>query len=210
MAVDKLIDSTQLDSDLEDIADAIRAKGGASSTLAFPAGFIAGIGNIPSGGGTSIPLVTGSFTPAAADAGSAEDVSLSYTGNGYPLFAIIYPKGGYKTGSDIKTSAKYRAIMMWGMSKLDMSAIPDYSANDEKNKTLCMSVYKNDSAGTDPTVFNAQASTEGRSYYNSNASASSTACARFKDKSTLSVFVGDTSFGFLAGVEYTYQILYSA
>lgn len=52
MAVDKLVDSTQLNSDLTSIANAIRAKSGGSSQLAFPAGFVSEIGNIPSGGGS--------------------------------------------------------------------------------------------------------------------------------------------------------------
>lgn len=50
MAVDKLVDSTQLDVNLTSVANAIRAKSGGSSQLAFPAGFISEIGNIPSGG----------------------------------------------------------------------------------------------------------------------------------------------------------------
>lgn len=54
MAVDKLVDSTQLDSDLTSVANAIRAKSGGSSQLAFPAGFVSEIGNIPSGGGGGI------------------------------------------------------------------------------------------------------------------------------------------------------------
>ena len=49
MAVDKLVDSTQLDSDLTSVADAIRAKSGGSGQLAFPAGFVSEIGSIPSG-----------------------------------------------------------------------------------------------------------------------------------------------------------------
>lgn len=51
MAVDKLVDSTQLDADLTSVANAIRAKSGGSGQLAFPAGFVSEIGNIPSGGG---------------------------------------------------------------------------------------------------------------------------------------------------------------
>ncbi len=54
MAVDKLVDSTQLDSDLTSIANAIRAKSGGSSQLAFPAGFVSEIGSIPSGGGQTV------------------------------------------------------------------------------------------------------------------------------------------------------------
>ena len=55
MAVDKLVDSSQLDTDLTSVADAIRTKGGTSASLAFPSGFVTAIGNIPTGGGT-LPL----------------------------------------------------------------------------------------------------------------------------------------------------------
>ena len=52
MASDKLVDSTQLDADLTSVANAIRTKGGTSASLAFPAGFVQAIADIPSGGGT--------------------------------------------------------------------------------------------------------------------------------------------------------------
>lgn len=51
MAVDKLVDSTQLDADLLSVANAIRTKGGTSAQLAFPAGFVSAIDAIPTGGG---------------------------------------------------------------------------------------------------------------------------------------------------------------
>ena len=54
MAVDKLVDSAQLDSDLGDVADAIRAKSGGSSPLAFPLGFISEIEGIETGGGSGV------------------------------------------------------------------------------------------------------------------------------------------------------------
>ena len=50
MAVDKLVDSTQLNTDLTSIANAIRTKGGTSAQLAFPSGFVSAIADIPSGG----------------------------------------------------------------------------------------------------------------------------------------------------------------
>lgn len=43
------VDSTQLDSDLTSVANAIRAKSGGSGQLAFPAGFVSEIGNISGG-----------------------------------------------------------------------------------------------------------------------------------------------------------------
>lgn len=50
MSVDKLVDSTQLDSDLTSVANAIRTKGGTSAQLAFPAGFVQAIVDIETGG----------------------------------------------------------------------------------------------------------------------------------------------------------------
>lgn len=51
MAVDKLVDSTQLDADLTSVANAIRTKGGTSAQMAFPNGFVSAIEDIPRGGG---------------------------------------------------------------------------------------------------------------------------------------------------------------
>lgn len=51
MAIDKVVDSTQLDADLTSVANAIRTKGGTSGSLAFPAGFVSAVQAIPTGGG---------------------------------------------------------------------------------------------------------------------------------------------------------------
>lgn len=49
MAVDKLVDSAQLDADLTSVANAIRTKGGTSAQMAFPAGFVSAVQAIPTG-----------------------------------------------------------------------------------------------------------------------------------------------------------------
>lgn len=51
MAVDKLVDSAQLDANLAAVANAIRTKGGTSASLAFPSGFVSAIDAIQTGGG---------------------------------------------------------------------------------------------------------------------------------------------------------------
>ena len=51
MAIDKAINSAQLDADLTSVADAIRAKGGTSAALTFPAGFVSAVEAIETGGG---------------------------------------------------------------------------------------------------------------------------------------------------------------
>lgn len=47
MAYDKIIDSTQLDTDLTSVANAIRAKGGTSNSLTFPSGFVSAVNALP-------------------------------------------------------------------------------------------------------------------------------------------------------------------
>ena len=65
MAVDKLVDSAQLESDLTDIADAIRAKTGKSTSMEFPGEFVSEIGSISGGGGA---FYSGIFTPTERQA----------------------------------------------------------------------------------------------------------------------------------------------
>ena len=55
MALDKAIDSAQLDANLTTIADAIRTKGGTSDALVFPAGFVSAVQAIQAGGGGTMP-----------------------------------------------------------------------------------------------------------------------------------------------------------
>ena len=69
MAVDKLVDSTQLESDLTSVANAIRTKGGTSDDLEFPSGFVTAIGNISGGG------ITPTGTKSITENGTGIDVA---------------------------------------------------------------------------------------------------------------------------------------
>lgn len=84
MAVDKLVDSTQLDADLTSVANAIRTKGGTSAQLAFPSEFVSAVQAIPTGSGKTL----------IADYTASEDVSLisisgSFDGYLMYLFELI-------------------------------------------------------------------------------------------------------------------------
>ena len=90
MAYDKLVDSSQLNSDLGDVADAIRAKSGGSSQLAFPSGFISEIGSISTGGGGS----SGGMKLLYETAPTTEQVSaikVDFTSDvlGYDFYRIV-------------------------------------------------------------------------------------------------------------------------
>lgn len=95
MALDKLVDSAQLDSDLTSVANAIRAKSGGSGQLAFPSGFVSEIGIIPSGGGG-----LGNFTLLDTFT-LTEDVAyldMDVSSYDYDQFAIVVNATG--TGAD--------------------------------------------------------------------------------------------------------------
>ena len=100
MAVDKVVDSGQLNSDLTSIANAIRTKGGTSASLAFPNGFVTAIGNIQTGG-TFAPHKA--LIVRAPDATSAQ-VNVTYNG-------ITYTKVGdsfvFNEGDTISLKQSY-------------------------------------------------------------------------------------------------------
>ncbi len=86
MAVDKLVDSVQLDADLTSVADAIRLKSGGSSPLSFPAGFISEIANIPAGGGGLPETLIGNGTFNVSAVSSSFTFPITYSGTPTQLF----------------------------------------------------------------------------------------------------------------------------
>lgn len=72
--------------DLTSVANAIRAKSGGSSQLAFPGGFVSEIGNIPSGGGGA-KTESGTFTVAS---GYITSKSITHSLNTTRLFGMIW------------------------------------------------------------------------------------------------------------------------
>ncbi len=67
MAIDKAVDSAQLEAGLTSVADAIRTKGGSSASLEFPDGFVSAIQAISTGsGGGASYIVHGTYTAASA------------------------------------------------------------------------------------------------------------------------------------------------
>lgn len=81
MAVDKAIDSTEFDSKLTTVADAIRTAGGTTEPMSFPSGMVEAITAIQAGGGGGIELngyqvSEGSFT-ISSDTSTFENYSTS-------------------------------------------------------------------------------------------------------------------------------------
>ena len=175
MAVDKLVDSSQLNSDLTSVANAIRAKSGGSSQLAFPAGFVSEIGNIQTGGGSSYTLLYS--TELTANTTSTSNTSLSditvsaaalWTGtkiiyvrirdkagarNGYfygaDVWFINYVIASGKATTNLSTSARF----IWKYSNSEYNAsssgygVYPYDINDS-GKVRIYTRYNSSFSGT--------------------------------------------------------------
>lgn len=97
MALDKLVDSVQLDADLTSVADEIRSKGGTASSLAFPDDFIVAIRNISTG-----------IDPSDATATEADvlDGKTAYTGAGKITGTIVTKTDSGNTTLNASTTSK--------------------------------------------------------------------------------------------------------
>lgn len=103
MAVDKLVDSTQLDTDLTSVANAIRTKGGTSAQLAFPADFVSAIAAISGGGGLPVSVLNHETVTPSSDITKDNRLRLSLT----PVTNYLLL---YFSDDDIPTGASTRGI----------------------------------------------------------------------------------------------------
>ncbi len=107
MAVDKLVDSTQLDADLTDVADEIRTAGGTLLPLSFPDDYVVAIGDI---GNTEIKIASGSiahFEDALARRAQNLTVAIEpvQSGSGDPSPDNVRPISGH-TGAEVTRTGK--------------------------------------------------------------------------------------------------------
>ena len=221
---------------LTSVADAIRAKGETSESLSFPDGFVSAIGDIytserpelinktvtangtyrasndSADGYSSVTVAVPSVHISGTFTGTEEGaitVNVPYTGNGYPIGVLIYPTAGaYNSSSSIYSAVQKYALLMWAMTKSVPSATPAYMASGAEDYGTVIALYKfSDSDATNTTSNRENA---GIRVYSSYEAANSWATAvRFNSATTMSVYIAGTSYGFMAGVEYTYQIIYS-
>lgn len=100
MALDKLVDSSQLDIDLTSVANAIRAKGGTSGQLAFPAGFISAVQAIPTGttGWTSADVAKNLAPSGRVELTYSGDVG-DYALSGKPITEFFGPNTRLQYGA---------------------------------------------------------------------------------------------------------------
>lgn len=110
MSVDKLVDSSQLDTDLTSVANAIRTKGGTSAQLAFPAGFVSAVQAIPTGvtptGTKQISIAANGTTTEDVAAYANAEITVNVQGGGGDYVAVDWIDLSKPTG-EIVSNVKF-------------------------------------------------------------------------------------------------------
>lgn len=188
---------------LTDIADAIRQQTGSVDTYK-PSEMASAILDI-SGGASN--FVHGTFTTSSS--AGAHTITLPYTGNGYPVMALVVVKGGaYVSGTDWYNSMQRYAVGQWAMSKSVMDTEPTYGTSGTQNQGVAMAIYKSSTSSS--TSYTRTSSMNANTFSSYNANNAATTCVRFRSKTSMSVYTNTSSYGLLPSTLYEYFIVYSS
>jgi len=167
--------------------------------------------SVSGGGGGATNVVTGTFNYDSTYSGTAQDISLNYTGSGYPIAMLIFTaEGGYNpNGTAYNTIWRLGTVMHMMVKRVIDNTPPSYSATSVEDAAAVTIRYK--SSSTTPNTLTTSAGTANYVYNVTGASVTYPATtAVFKTNKTLSIYVADTSYGFIPGIEYKYIVYYTS
>jgi len=163
-----------------------------------------------SGGGGTSNVVTGTFKGTTT--GAAMDITLNYTGSGYPVAVMIYPtEGPYNstTGSFYSLVQRY-VLQSYVCIKRSTNMTPTYpsaSTTDAENMSVYLFRYKSSSSSA--TSYQTSGGNVGN-YRDADPAVANDRYVMLRSKTKMSVFIAGTSYGFAANIEYKYWVLYSS
>lgn len=191
------------------IKTAIEGKGVTVPSATLLDGYAALITSIPTGGGGSSRLVTGTFT-ASTTTGTVQAVTIPYTGSGYPIAAIVCAKGGLSATTNPTWGALVQryAVGFVAIYKNDQTTAPTWGTSGTENAGSVMGTYK--SSATSAGSHSRSGDVGTNLFTSNNASATVSTCVRFNSKTAMSVYIASTSYGLAAGMDYDYFIVYSS
>ena len=165
-----------------------------------------------SGGGGASNVVSGSFKFDGTTS-RAENITLDYNGNGYPIYAMITISGGLIDNTDFADLIRRYAYLTYAIRKNSASTTPTWNGSGNANQSAYVAQFKN---STSSAVTYSQTSNYAVFQFN-NADAtpnsSHTKVVQFKDAKTMSVWItgsGTQAYGFPAGIKYDYVVVYSS
>lgn len=159
--------------------------------------------DVTAAGATNV--VEGTFTTGSTS--GAVTLTLPYTGNGYPIMAMVWVDGGiYEPDTTWYTTIKRYAVGLWDFCKRD-SDTPTYTGSGNNNAGVIRVMYK--SSASSATSISSATSNSTNVLSGLSASAAQNNCVRFLSATRLSYFIAGTSYGLMPSVKYRYIVYYS-
>lgn len=177
--------------------------------LNIPAGYLdaAQYYTIAAASGGASNIVTGTFKGTTT--GAAMDVTLNYSGAGYPIAVIVYPTGGIAGNSELNSLIQRYVLGHYCIIKRNQSIAPYYAANGTFDRADVLYMYKSSSSSATSYSVAGNSNTA-NPYYDTSATSASETRVRIRSATKMSVFIASTSYGFAANIEYTYYVIYSS
>lgn len=133
MALDKAVDSVQLNADLTAVADAIRAKGGTAAQLVYPSGFVSAIQAIQTGVTPKLIVTTSAGSAVTATKGS-KTVSGTAGADGTCTLELS-EAGEWSVTSSLNGNSKTQTVLI-GMQTVDIRLLDSVFANNRWEKII--------------------------------------------------------------------------
>ena len=209
MAISKIVykeDASATPVTWMDITDTTAGASDVINKYFYTADGIKTLGTASGGGGVS-NVVTGTFKGTTT--GAAMDVTLNYSGSGYPIAVVVFPSEGVENpaGTFGQLVQRYAVDWFFGFKNVvGQNAEPTYSGgtNDIGGRTRR---YKSSSSSA--TTYSQTSYINNWTMHNDTDATSSTNVC-FKSATKMSVFIASTSYGFAANIEYCYYVIYSS
>lgn len=203
MAISKIILNGVTQMDLT--ADTVAANNLIAPNTAHGADGEAVVGTASSGGASNV--VTGTFKGTTT--GAAMDVNLAYTGNGYPVAIIIYPKeGAYNSNSSAYALIQRYASLWFNAVKSYADVAPNYDNSGTDDQYTITNRTKNSSSRS--TDYSTNISPDIILASGGNAVQTVQHVVKLKSKTKMSVYIASSAYGFPANIEFTYHVIYSS
>lgn len=171
--------------------------------------------NVSSGGGAS-NVVTGTFTGTTT--GAAKEITLDYSGNGYPVAVVVYPSEGVdKSGGTFANLIQKLALQVFTAVKNDIASAPTYASDSGKTENQYTALYRYKNSDSSSTAYAQNAKADAITAYGgaSEANYTNVRFVTFVNKTKMSVFIASSggwagpSYGFAANIPYKYCVIYS-
>lgn len=190
-----------------DVTDTTATAADVANTKYFyTAAGVRTLGTASGGGGGASNVVTGTFKGTTT--GAAMDITLPYTGTGYPIAIIVFPTGGAYGNSTYNSLIQRYAFSEYCKFKSYANTEPTYQNAGNPNYADILYQYKSSTSGA--TQYSRSGAVKVNSYHDGNASAGQGAVV-FRPNNKISVYISSgTDYGFAANIEYTYCVLYSS